>query len=51
MKEKDLINLLNRAAAGIEVLLTGSGDLTEDEVQDLLDDLDSAVNEIKHQQG
>jgi len=47
MKTRDLINLINRSAAGIETLLSGSGDLNEDEIQDLLDDMDAAVRELE----
>jgi hypothetical protein len=50
MKNRDLINLINRSAAGIETILTGSGDLTEDEIQDLLDDLDAAARELEDTQ-
>lgn len=51
MKNRDLVNLLNRTAAGIETLLTGSGDLTDDEIQDLLDDVDAAVRELEEEKG
>jgi hypothetical protein len=50
MKNRDLINLINRSAAGIETILTGSGDLTEDEIQDLLDDLDAAARALEDEQ-
>jgi len=50
MKNRDLINLINRAAAGIETILSGSGDLTEDEIQDLLDDIDAAARELEDKQ-
>jgi hypothetical protein len=45
MKNRDLINLINRAAAAIET----PADLTEDEIQDLLDDLDAAALELEDQ--
>ena len=51
MKNRDLVNLLNRTAAGIETILTGSGDLTDEEIQDLLDDIDAAVRELEAENG
>ena len=49
MKNRDLVNLINRSAAAIETILTGSGDLTEEEIQDLIDDLDAAARELQEE--
>jgi len=43
MKTKDLKNLLNRAAAGIET----PDDLSEEELKELLEDLTSTANEVE----
>lgn len=43
MKKRDLVNLLNRAAAAIE----NPADLNHNEVQELLEDLLTAADELK----
>jgi hypothetical protein len=45
MKNQVLIKLINRAAAVIET----PADFTEDEIQDLLDNLDAAALELEDQ--
>lgn len=44
MKTKDLVNLLNRAAACIET----PGDLTSEEISQVAEDLVEAAKEIEH---
>ena len=49
MKHRDSVNLPNRTAADIEKIITDTGDLTEQLIQDLLDEVDAATRELQEE--
>ena len=49
MKHRDSVNLHNRTAADIEKIITATGDLTEQLIQDLLDEVDAATRELQEE--